>query len=408
MADHPVPRPVSEYKRGGLELNTGAVFRLLILMLVSSLLGRYFGGMWNVLRVAMIAYPVFSLLYLALVTAGLRYVQDVSTDHPVKGGSVQYTLSMSNESIVPMTGIQARLYLGREDEGVRPLTPVLLPRRTVRTERTIVCPFRGTYPVGLSRLAVTDPSGCLTILLSVAHRVFYVTPRVLTVRPDIFMLSRERSGSEQVQSGAGEDVTLFRELTEYRPGEDAKRILWRYMASRNALLLPRYDRGVDSGLRVILDTRVTAGDAQPLGVEDCSLEIVIAIARAGLSAGIPISLAGFGFQPVICTPDKPEQLHAFVEDSIGLFFRSKASPVHYESRPDGLSASPVVYVTHHRDDALLERIMDAPPGSCGLILNVSGMERSAGNSLKRFAEGMRYDRKLCFALRSADELLEVS
>lgn len=398
--------PVSEYEHGGLVLHPAAIFRLVLVLSVASLLGRYFGGVWNILRVGLLLAPVLSLIYLAYVALGVRLVQDFSTDHPVKGGTVTYTLQLGNEAMLPFTGVTAELYLGRSHDGGELLSCVLLPGRTMTFHRTIICPFRGVYPVGLARLGVTDLTATVTIRLDVSHRVFYVTPRVLSVAPAMFQLSRDRPGSEQVQYGVGEDVTLFRELVEYREGEDARRILWRYMAMRNALLIPTYDRGVDIGLRVLLDTRRSTGDGEARAVEDCSLEIVLAIVQASLRIRVPVSVAGFGIEPVLFTPENPDSLHQFVSTTIGMFFDSHASPVDYESPAGLLSSAPVVYVTHQRDDAILETIMDAPAGTCGLILNTSGLPVNEASSLHRFAESMQQDRKLCHAVRSADELAE--
>ncbi|MFW6234267.1 MAG: DUF58 domain-containing protein [Spirochaetota bacterium] len=408
MSDAFKRSPVSEYERGGFHLHPGPLFRLFVVIGLVSLLGLSFGGMWDIVRIAGLSLPVLSILYLSLVVAGVRYVQEFSTDHPVKGGSVEYTLTVGNEFLVPFTGLKAELYLGQSARHTERIQPVLLPNSTLVFRRTIVCPFRGVYPVGLSRLEVRDLTGCVTVSLSVFHRVFYVTPRVLSVTPALFLLSRDRPGSERVQYGAGEDVTLFRELSEYRQGQDAGRIVWRYMASRDTPLVPTYDRGVDTGLRIILDTRRISRRSDSFHVEDCSFEIVIAMVHASLSVGVPVSVGGFGLEPQLFTPEHSERLSLFVNATIAMFFESKASPIHYTAPPDRFSEAPVVYVTHHQDDALLELIMDAAPGTCGLVLNVSGHGLTRRRALKRFADSMRLERKLCYAVAAADDLLELS
>lgn len=400
--------PVNEYWRGGLHIYPGPLFRLLAGIALISLLGRYFGGVWNIVRIAALTLPVLSILYLSAVVAGVRYVQEFSTDHPVKGGMVEYVLTLGNEFVLPFTGLHVELYTGRSADYGERIQPVLLPNAKLVFHRKIVCPFRGVYPVGLSRLEVRDLTGCVTVSLAVSHRVFYVTPRVLSVPPALFLLSRDRPGSERVQYGAGEDVTLFRELSEYQPGQNAGRIVWRYMASRDTPLVPTYDRGVDIGLRVILDTRRIAREYDSFEVEDCSFEIVIAIVRASLAAGVPVSVGGFGLEQRLFTPERSEGLNVFVNATVAMFFESKASPIHYTGPPNLLSTAPIVYVTHHQDDALLEWIMDAQPGTCGLVLNVSGREARHRRALERFASTMRFERKMCYAVQSADDLLELS
>ena len=60
------------------------------------LAGSYVAPFFLFLFVVLLILPILSLLYLLLTFFPLKYYQDFSTEHPMKGESVIYRLSLAN------------------------------------------------------------------------------------------------------------------------------------------------------------------------------------------------------------------------------------------------------------------------------------------------------------------------
>lgn len=385
----------------------------LVLAIVLGLGGRYIGGGLQVLRIWWLFLPLLSLLWLAVAAAGLRYHQEFSTDHPEKGASVAYRLVITNESKLPACRVAFSLLTGRLSAGVEHIS-VYPPRSHALTiERTMLCPVRGVYELGLSSLGVRDPLGLVTWRLQVWHRTFYVAPRVLTPSRGVLRPVREMPGAERAGGEGRQDVSLFRELVEYRAGVDVRRMAWKRFAATGLAVVREFDSAVDYRVRVVLDTRpVDSGDpGLDVTVEDVSIELAVALASGCLRDRTPATIERCNAQPVYMEGWSQQPLERFVRESVGIFFQAPIGPVETARavRDAGLSRSdaPIIYISHRADPEVIDQVSDdRHRPRIGALFNTRGFTDGERARIGAFSARMRARGRFCLALDRADDLAE--
>ncbi len=398
-----------------LRINAAALLLWASLAILIGLAGRYLGGPLEVLRWIVLLIPLVSAGALVVSAAGLRYRQEFDNDHPVKGTVVGYRLVCTNEYPLPSCPLRLRLRLGRLHTATHSMLITLGRGETAVIERTVACPFRGVYTVGLAQMAITDPIGFCEYRLPVWHQTFYVTPRVLEPSSSLVTIARSVPGAAELDPHRGGDPSLFRQLGEYRGRQDARHIAWRYYPSRGLPLIREYDSARDPGVRIVLDTRPTGPPELPdYGCEDCSIEAAVALARACTAGGVPVSLEGYGVRHTTVAAYDEASLEAFVRISVGIFFAASGSPWSYVQSPetagDGSSAgndAALLIVTHLPDDEIIEWLESEPDaGRLGVVFNTSAMDWFKAEELRRFAGEVAALNRFCRAVDRADDLLE--
>ncbi len=339
----------------------GIYFFLFVILLLS---GLYFGKVFFILFFIYAAVPGLSFIHLMLIRFYLRYHQEFSSEHPLKGEEVIYKLSIKNESIFMSTPILFRFRValprfgGETDRSI----VILKSGEIYSKERVINCPVRGVYTVGLESLIVTDFFGFFRFRLPVWHRTFYVYPRLLSVVPTRFL--NESTGAEIVGSATGEldDVTLFRTLTEYQRGESIQHIAWKKFAALGEPFLKEYDTTSQPGVSIYLDTRrIGPLSTNTLISEDCSIEVLVALVKYFISTGICVYVNAAGWEDFYFDGYDEDKFLVFHRRTIQLRFESISSPVRlleadrYDSR---FNPSLVIFITHIPDPEIITLLED--------------------------------------------------
>jgi uncharacterized protein (DUF58 family) len=374
-------------------------------LLVFYLAGVYLGGVLLIFFFAALLLPFLSFAFTLSAFLKLRYHQDFSNDHPRKGETVEYRLSVKNEGLLPSSPILLRFRGGRVDDalGLAEHAFSLLPSRSYGLERRIRCPYRGIYTVGLERLAVADQLGWLRLPLPVFSRTFYVYPRILNLDSLNVGSHADAPRSRSLGAGREEDNTLFRGVRTFQDGDDPRYIHWRKFASLGVPLVRSFDTAAEPGVSLVLDTRpVPADRGDPLAVEDSSIEIALSLARRLMRLGVPCSFLVEGRPPVELIPGLETTFEELHRESINFFFRAMYAPstllgAYRESRREaGRSA---VFVTHILDPELLTLVGAGRPGvhQTGVVLNGLGLEAQpraeGGLAVVRSADSLNEDLK---------------
>ena len=131
--------------------------------------------------------PLLALLYSAYVYYRFKIVQDVS-HLVVKGEKVPYRLILGNEDFLPFTDITLHFYTDmvrmHDSSGQKMEHLCLLPYTQKQMDTKMYCKYRGTYPVGVKSVTVTDFLGLFTITYPMMSQVR------LTAKPRILPLER--------------------------------------------------------------------------------------------------------------------------------------------------------------------------------------------------------------------------
>ncbi len=146
-----------------------------------------------------------------------------------------------------------------------------LPARSSRTLRyRLRAHYRGLYPLGPVRLRTADPLGLFPIVreLPVPGRVI-VYPRHRHIA-----LPRKLGvpvGGVRVETPLAADITRYRSLRDYVPGDDTRHIGWKATARHGSLKTREFTPTIEAPIAVFLNLRAAdfADRHMMLAVERC-------------------------------------------------------------------------------------------------------------------------------------------
>lgn len=352
------------------------VFSLFLLYLA----GVYFGSHLLVLFFLFAIYPFLSLLILVFLYFNLKYHQSFSTDHPVKGESVECRFIISNDFILPVTHV---------DIGFKAVTPFRVSpfpafssyvRHSESIERkyTLQCPFRGIYTVGLEKIEIHDLLLFFTFKLPVYVKTFYVYPRILELKTLPTGIKSLQGRSEGASSGGVPDYSLFARLREYRDGEPTRHISWKKFASTGRPYLKEYEMTAGPDVHIFFDLRKSTGwklegsdVTSEYEQEDASIEILIALTKYFLERGISTAVTAAGREYYEFVGNDRTHFTAFYESTTSLIFQDTVSPasLYRSGNLTGKDESgSVIFITHIRDPEIFSVVEDSVAAEKGTIL----------------------------------------
>lgn len=172
-------------KKGKRLKNRWGKLIYLLFLIGSTILVSFRGGNISYLLFYFaLLLPVLAFLYSLYVFNRFKIVQEVSRV-VVKAQEVPYRLLLANEDILPFTHIRLHFFsdmvrMKPEDTGVISL----LPHEEIRVDTKMYCKYRGTYPVGVKSVEITDFLGLFTIPYPMMSQIR------LTARPRIIPMEQ--------------------------------------------------------------------------------------------------------------------------------------------------------------------------------------------------------------------------
>ena len=344
------------------------------------LAGSYVAPFFLFLFVVLLILPILSLLYLLLTFFPLKYYQDFSTEHPMKGESVIYRLSLANETLLPLH------YLTVEFKTIHPFMEEVLPqfttyiraRNRIESVYEIHCPFRGIYTVGLESLASEDPLHFFVFRRRVWYRTFYVYPRVLPLRSFSTGMERGERLAQGSSTGAVPDYALFSRLRSYRYGESLRHVAWKKFASTGTPFLKEYDTSAEPGVTIYFDLRQTRlTGLRALETEDVSIDILVALVKYYLDQGVPVTVRAPGRSVYTFRGNSQSSFQAFYTSTMELIFQPTISPgalYHLDKQSGGFESTSAIIISHLFDPEVFSTVDESLTGdtSVALVMNRSG------------------------------------
>lgn len=238
----------------------------------------------------MLTIPFIALLYTLYVYCRFRIGQRVAR-YVTKGERIPYGLILANEDWLLMSGIRLNFYtdtvqvMKKKSDGT--MTPYerepdnlfLLPHQEKQVELELYCKYRGTYPVGVKSVSVTDFFGLFTITYPMMEHIR------LTARPRILTLSQLQSKLKSIDPKKNRPVApllqeqLDFELRKYIQGDSLRHIHWKNSARAGELLVRKQAPKEFNELVVIMDcTRFEKEDElKRMQIEDNIIETALAL-----------------------------------------------------------------------------------------------------------------------------------
>ena len=380
------------------KLNYSTAVPFFFILFFVYLAGIYFGTRFLFLFLFMLFLPIFSAVHLFLTAFSLRFNQDFSTEHPVKGEAVHYTVSIAVEMSLPGCRVDVRFkQISREyGRNLQQLTLYPNPREPVKKKYSISCPFRGIYTVGMESLEVTDLLGWLTIRIPVWYRTFYVFPRLVRLDQSRLERSGDITRSSGIDVGSSIDYTISKYLTEYRPNASIRHIAWKKFAATGTPFTKVYDQTSWPGITIYLDTRrLNQPDYNVLEAEDCSVEIIVAMLNFLLTAGVPVYIRTGQWGLKRFYTGDASAVERFIHNSINLYFKkegpsgvSPATLLQIDVENHTLATGHVLLITHLFDAEILSFMLDtnSPDVRFSCIMNFTAMDEDTRKRASLFVE----------------------
>lgn len=387
-----------------------AVLGYLFVTALVYLAGIYVHRIFYSLYLLLLLLPVLSAAQLLLTLARLRYLQDFDTEHPVKGETIGYRLSIANESFLAGCVIKVRFKAVHPDmrSTLDDFTTVFSGRANMVRSYRISCPYRGIYTVGLESLELRDLLGWITIRREVYHRTFYVYPRLIDLRFP-FPGSRAHGLSHAARAAREEDVTLFEGLSDYRAGLPVRHLAWKKFFSTGSPFLRFFGRSTEPGITIYLDLRRVGGpDTTVLEAEDCSVEIAVALVKYFLANRTPTTVKAMGVSLYTFQGSDSDAFPAFYHHTINLVFQHTLSPaaLFRDDRRRVRVEGAVLFITHLIDSAVLDLLATTEGESVGAIINQQAMSADSRRRLQSFRRNLGTAEQRLFLVDGADTIRE--
>ncbi|MFW6362583.1 MAG: DUF58 domain-containing protein [Spirochaeta sp.] len=394
---------------GPLKIHIGPLLLWSFSIALLHLGGIYLGGMFAFLRFIVLLFPLFSIVYMAVVYSGLRLNQQFSTEHPQKFETVEYQFILGNESRLPSYPLQLSFAVGGHTLEHLHSRCSIEAHSQFTFMHTVTCPYRGVYTVGSSEIRLVDILGILSLYLPVWYRTFYVYPRILPLTAALLQVS-SAARAAHIPEGAVADLTLVRSITEFRTGAEMRHIAWKKFAQHGIPMIREYDSSSSQGLNIVIDTR---GSRKPgsadqytadTEIEDVSLESALSLAGRCVELGIPTMLHADGMPSVGIYSQR--DLDTVRERSIGLFFHSVRSPL---EMPD-YQAGAVILISHILDRETLYALEHRRTGGADirLIANICKIEYAHAKALTELRRREGWENRMAIVRRSEDLDSEIS
>ncbi|MDC7219930.1 MAG: DUF58 domain-containing protein [Spirochaetales bacterium] len=263
----------------------------LLILAVSFLAARYLGMAYYVIFRAFAVLLVLNATMFFFSYHGLRYNQQFSSEHLVRGEEIHYEfyLFQSRLTTSNIFHIEFHSFNNPELSDLEPLEFSLKSQEKRHFSYTIRGGTRGIYEVGISRIYMEDFLGLVRLSLPRHERTFYIYPRLF--RGKNYPLKQTADGGDRVwKKGRGGDETAFSNLREYRPGLPLRGISWKHFARYGYPLIRENESSLRPGHILMTDLRSLDENRTQ---EDGVLETTLTLTRRLLDMEERVILDGF-------------------------------------------------------------------------------------------------------------------
>lgn len=217
----------------------------------------------------------------------------------VKAQKIPYRLLLANEDFIPFVNLTLHYYSdrvavgnGKDGTGGGQTKGLCLTgHQKLSVDTKMYCRYRGTYPVGVKSVSVTDFLGLFTITYPLRDQIR------LTARPRILPLERLAVSLEQKDPKNNLSVVKKlqeqpdTELRRYRQGDSLKRVHWKNSARAGELLVRKMMPEELYETVILMDlTPLEEDGEQRFQTEDNIVEAAIAFAHHYYEKSIPVRI----------------------------------------------------------------------------------------------------------------------
>jgi uncharacterized protein (DUF58 family) len=255
----------------------------LLILAISLLAARYLGGEYYILFRAFLLLLTLDFILLIHSYRGLRYNQNFSSEHLVRGEEIHYRFYLLQSNLSTTNSMEVEFYPFHNPElkDLEKREFSLKSHEKQDFSYSIRGGTRGIYRVGISRLVMEDFMGFFQIPIPRHERTFYIYPRLFLGNG--YPLKHTEGGGERVwKKGAEGEASAFSNLKEYRPGIPLRGISWKHFARYGFPVVRENESSLRPGRILMTDRRSLKGQRPQ---EDGVLETVLTLTKRIIDSG---------------------------------------------------------------------------------------------------------------------------
>ena len=264
------------------------LFALLLIVGAGALIGRHGGNASYLLFWATLLPPLYALIWRLIAAKRFRALIEVDTASALRGERLGCTLTLVNNSFLPIPEIYVRMGGRRvrfeEDERMR---ISLAPGEVRKLRFSPLCTHCGKTDVGAVLLRLRDPFALAERRVTAMESV-QVEPRLVRISQLLISQPEEREQRPASRMYLGDRVPSG-ELRAYQPGDDVRRVNWKVSALQGRPMLRVTEPEGRDALVLLPDMRkaLPADETENL-VQDSIREGSLTLADWFLRRGIPL------------------------------------------------------------------------------------------------------------------------
>ena len=288
--------------------------RLIVLgLLILSLLAiSFYGGPVSYgFFFFMLATPIISAIYAAVIYFRFRIYQKIDAKVLVAEEPVTFYFTLQNENLFAFAGIRTDFYSDYSSiSGLDPdIEYELFPHKGIEKETRLVCKYKGEYEVGIKHVIVRDFLKILEFKFKNDETITVnVIPR-LVILDKISVLENLAVTSKDSHTNLSEPDVLVR---NYIPGDDIRSINWKLTAATGKPMVRNRIGENTPAISIIMDSfRISSNPDEFLPSENKVLETTIALAYYYIERGIHVYVYSYEFGPRCYALETPDDFEAF-------------------------------------------------------------------------------------------------
>lgn len=280
----------------------------------------------------LVALALFALLILSLISAAwalftVRVEMKGVKPRVERGETLMTIFTVRHRSLLPVSAVRLRLSVPSAFQPFQEISVSAPPFAGKVYRHRIVCPHRGSFEAGVTRVFASDLFGLVTLSRKSGMRLLRVevTPRVPQDTP---MALKAGDIGPEFLSRSDEDTASPSDVRKWQEGDPLKKVHWKLTMRKREIMVRVYEESARPDTLVIPDlTSVSATTDQALSIEDAVCEACLGAAKAQLEAGYPVRMPLTSQSPAEITGQFPQDLHSFVDALMRVKFDS---PYEYE------------------------------------------------------------------------------
>ncbi len=187
-----------------------------------------------------------NILFAVVASKGIRVNLEISETTVEKNTPFSYIITISNESLLPITFSDAYLSIPDKESVRTSIKKVLItmpPMSQSSIQNTVSFPFRGTYSIGIDTIYVYDFFKTVKFRVDISEkRELFVVPRRLKSDIKRSIVSSDTSGLTS-RSPFSPERTEVDDIREYRFGDQLKSIHWKLSSKSENFIVREYSQG---------------------------------------------------------------------------------------------------------------------------------------------------------------------